>query len=137
MQLSPEMRSKIMASIRSRGNASTELRFVKILRDAQVTGWRRHQELPGHPDFVFRAPRIAVFIDGCFWHSCPRCSKPPSQNRSYWQPKLERNRLRDRSVSKQLRASGWIVIRIWEHQLDNPSAVLRRLERALTERAGS
>lgn len=132
MQLSPEKRSKIMTSIRSRGNASTELRFVEILRRTHITGWRRHQELPGHPDFAFRDPRVAVFIDGCFWHCCPHCSKPPKQNKSYWEPKLRRNRERDKAVSMQLRKSGWTVLRIWEHELAHSLRVSRRLERALT-----
>jgi DNA mismatch endonuclease (patch repair protein) len=131
VRLSPEMRSKIMASIRSRGNASTELRFIGILRGAHVTGWRRHQKLPGRPDFVFRSKRVAVFIDGCFWHGCPRCSNPPKQNKSYWGPKLQRNCERDKTVTMQLRRSGWTVLRIWEHQLEHPSTVLRRIEKAL------
>lgn len=122
-----------MTSIHSRGNASTELRFIEILRDAQIKGWRRHQNLPGRPDFIFRVPRVAVFIDGCFWHSCPRCSKPPMQNKSYWGPKLQRNHERDKAVNTQLRKSGWTVLRIWEHQLDQPSRVLRRLEALLVQ----
>jgi DNA mismatch endonuclease (patch repair protein) len=134
--LSPKMRSKIMTAIRSRGNASTELRFIEILRGAHIAGWRRHEDLPGRPDFVFRDRRVAVFIDGCFWHSCPRCSKPPKQNKSYWGPKLERNRERDKTVCKQLRKSGWTVIRFWEHQLDRPLKILRRLEKTLMRRAG-
>jgi DNA mismatch endonuclease (patch repair protein) len=137
VRLSPEMRSKIMTSIRSRGNASTELRFIEILRSARVRGWRRHQELPGRPDFAFRAQRTAVFIDGCFWHCCPRCSKPPKKNRSYWAPKLQRNCERDKEVSTQLRKAGWTVLRIWEHQLDKPIMILRRLERALAKRSNA
>jgi DNA mismatch endonuclease (patch repair protein) len=124
-----------MASIRSRGNGSTELRFASLLRGANISGWRRHLPLPGHPDFVFRTARVAVFIDGCFWHSCPRCSSPPRQNTSYWGPKLERNRERDRTVNRALRAAGWKVVRIWEHELNQPNRVLGRLQTALSASA--
>lgn len=131
MPLTPQQRSKIMSAIRSKGNASTELRFVAILKNARITGWRRHQNLPGKPDFVFRSERVAVFIDGCFWHCCPLCSKPPTQNKSYWGPKLKRNRERDALVLEELRARGWKVIRIWEHELERPALALRRLRRQL------
>ena len=60
-----------MAAIRSRGNKDTELKLASILRASGITGWRRHQPLPGHPDFIFRHARLAVFVDGCFWHGCP------------------------------------------------------------------
>ena len=133
MKLTREKRSKIMASIRSRGNESTELRFATLLRGARIAGWRRHLPLPGRPDFAFRRARVAVFIDGCFWHSCPRCSSAPKQNKSYWGPKLERNRQRDRAVSNQLREAGWTVVRIWEHELNQPKGALNRLRQRLQE----
>ncbi|WP_221270092.1 very short patch repair endonuclease [Edaphobacter lichenicola] len=131
MKLTPESRSKIMSAIRSRGNASTELRFANLLRVAHITGWRRHQNLPGRPDFAFRREKIAIFIDGCFWHACPRCAKVPRQNQDYWGPKLARNKERDLRVTAELGASGWTVLRVWEHQLKTPASVLQRIDRAL------
>jgi DNA mismatch endonuclease (patch repair protein) len=106
-----------MASIRSTGNKSTETKFLKLLRAAKIWGWRRHRKLKGNPDFVFKERRVAVFIDGCFWHGCPRCYKMPCDNRSYWKSKVESNRSRDRRNAKLLRSLGWKVIRVWEHTL--------------------
>lgn len=131
MKLPPESRSRIMSAIRSRGNTSTELRFATLLRSVHITGWRRHQNLPGRPDFVFRGERVVVFVDGCFWHSCPRCSRVPRVNKRYWGPKLARNRERDCQVTDELRDSGWTVLRVWEHQLDRPSAILIKLSKRL------
>lgn len=67
------------------------------------------------PDFVFTRARIAVFVDGCFWHGCPEHSAVPKANPQYWVPKLERNRERDRRVTAALVAEGWNVVRLWEH----------------------
>ena len=110
-------RSQVMAAIRARGNKDTELKLAAILRAARITGWRRHQPLPGKPDFVFRSQRLAVFVDGCFWHGCPKHGHNPKSNRAYWLPKLRRNRERDAAISRQLSVAGWTVIRLWEHQL--------------------
>lgn len=114
---SPAQRSRIMALVKSRGNVSTEVRFVLILRARRITGWRRNTDLPGKPDVVFPAHRLAVFLDGCFWHGCPRCRKVPSSNKIYWRAKVARNRRRDREMSRVLRERGWRVLRIWEHSL--------------------
>jgi DNA mismatch endonuclease, patch repair protein len=67
------------------------------------------------PDIVFPGRRVAVFVDGCFWHSCPEHGTNPKVNTGYWGAKLERNRQRDQLVTEKLRADGWTVIRIWEH----------------------
>ena len=67
-------------------------------------------------DIVFRPRRIAVYLDGCFWHSCPEHGQLPQANRTYWKPKLERNVQRDEEVTRALEADGWTVIRIWEHE---------------------
>ena len=115
--LSREQRSRNMASIRSKGNATTEKAFLRLLRDSGLSGWRRHVDLPGKPDFVFRSKRIAVFIDGCFWHGCPRCYRLPEDNRRYWKTKVLTNRTRDRRTTRRLRSLDWRVIRIWEHSL--------------------
>jgi DNA mismatch endonuclease (patch repair protein) len=76
--------------------------------------------------------RIAVFIDGCFWHSCPRCNQSPSSNVEYWAAKFQKNQNRDKLVSLRLRSKGWTVIRIWEHSLKkNHSKIMARLKRLL------
>ncbi len=115
--LTKEQRSRNMASIRSTGKKSTETQFLKILRAAKIWGWRRHPKLKGNPDFVFNEHRLAVFVDGCFWHGCPRCYKMPRDNRSYWKSKVESNRRRDRRNARLLRSLGWKVTRVWEHTL--------------------
>jgi DNA mismatch endonuclease (patch repair protein) len=120
-----------MAAIRSRGNKATELKLASILRAAHITGWRRHQPVPGHPDFIFRRVRRAVFVDGCFWHSCPKHGRKPGSNRAYWLPKLRRNRERDTAVKHSLCSAGWTVIRLWEHDLSTPNRCIARITRAL------
>jgi len=129
--LSREQRSRNMASIRSKGNATTEYAFLRLLRAAKISGWRRHPNLPGKPDFVFPSRRLAVFVDGCFWHGCPRCYRLPEDNRSYWQAKVRSNRLRDRRRSRELRSLNWKVLRIWEHSLKSTkgrASVLKKLK---------
>jgi len=127
-------RSRIMARVLGRGNLSTEQRFLRLLREARITGWRRHLPLPGNPDFVFREFRVVVFLDGCFWHGCPRHLRLPADNRAYWSGKIGRNRRRDRRAARELKARGWRVVRVWEHALRNAAArkrALARVRRAL------
>ena len=81
------------------------------------------KELRRTADLVFRRARVAVFLDGCFWHGCPKHGRKPGSNRGYWLRKLRRNKARDAAVSRQLSRTGWRVIRLWEHQLANPDAV--------------
>ena len=123
--------SQVMSRIRGRGNISTELTLARLFRQNGIKGWRRHLRLPGTPDFAFQETRIAVFVDGCFWHGCPRCFSPPKANRKFWDEKMSRNRLRDRRVNSEMRRRGWFVLRVWEHQLPNPSSVIRRITRNL------
>lgn len=107
-------RSAVMALIRSRGNAATELRMIALLRAHGLTGWRRGQRVFGRPDFVFRRERVAVFVDGCFWHGCPRHATQPRTRAAYWAAKFARNKARDRKVVRTLRRAGWTVLRVWE-----------------------
>lgn len=125
--LTRTQRSRNMASIRSIGNATTEKVFLRLLREAGVSGWRRHVSLPGRPDFTFRARRLAIFLDGCFWHGCPRCYRLPEDNRKYWSKKLLMNRRRDCRHTRNLRCLGWKVLRIWEHSLKTPAQRARIL----------
>jgi DNA mismatch endonuclease, patch repair protein len=110
-------RSEVMSRIRGRGNKATELALMKLFRRDRITGWRRHQPIFGKPDFVFREARLAVFVDGCFWHGCPKHCKTPAGNRAFWKKKLAANKARDRRVNRVLRGDGWRVVRIWEHDL--------------------
>lgn len=130
-RLTRASRSLVMRRNRGRGNRSTELRLRAFLVRSRVRGWRLgdRSEVPGRPDFIFTGPRVAVFVDGCFWHGCPRCRSIPVSNRSFWRAKIARNKSRDRRVGRLLRSKGWKVVRIWEHQLttDGPSVVLRIL----------
>lgn len=128
-------RSTLMSTIRSKGNKATELRLINIMRESGINGWRRHQPLSGRPDFVFRKSKVAVFVDGCFWHGCPRCYRAPASNQMFWEEKLARNRARDKKVTRELRQAGWRVIRIWEHSLNKPAGVVRRIAEALEKGA--
>lgn len=133
---SSNYRSALMGRIRSHGNKTTELKLIEIFKDNGITGWRRKQNLVGKPDFVFRRSRVCVFVDGCFWHGCPKCYRSPSSNQVYWSAKIERNRARDRLVTRTLKASGWRVLRIWEHQLADKARgrLLSRLSKYLGQR---
>lgn len=110
-------RSEVMSRIRGRGNKATELALAQLFHRHGVTGWRRNQPLFGKPDFTFRRQRVVVFVDGCFWHGCPKHSTLPASNGVFWEKKLLGNMVRDRLVTKTLRGQGWRVIRIWEHEL--------------------
>src|SRR5262245_22941360 len=107
---STEKRSAVMALIRSSGNKSTEFRLVQLLREHGIGGWRRKFPLLGKPDLVWRKSRVAVFLDGCFWHGCPRHGHTPRSRLDYWVPKLARNAARDRAVTRELRSRGWKVV---------------------------
>lgn len=106
-----------MALVRGSGNKRTELRLISVFRDAGIAGWRRNQDVFGRPDFVWRKARVAVFVDGCFWHSCPKHSRIPKSRQEFWVPKLARNRDRDSVVNRTLKKAGWTVIRFWECEL--------------------
>jgi DNA mismatch endonuclease (patch repair protein) len=125
-------RSEVMSRIRGHGNKDTELALIKVFRLHRMTGWRRHQPVFGKPDFVFSAVRVAVFVDGCFWHGCPEHSAMPRNNRVFWAKKLAANKARDRLVTRTLRRAGWRVVRIWEHDLTKrASACVTRIKAAL------
>ena len=144
-----EERSRVMSLIRGRGNKSTEKAFVSMMKGASITGWRRHvslkiepqyNERSGNndlrkpsvsttvrPDFIFRNLKVAVFLDGCFWHRCPIHFRSPSNNAEFWKKKIDANVMRDRRVDLALRAKGWRVLRFWEHELLAPMRVVRKL----------
>lgn len=132
---SRKTRSRVMSRIRSSGNHSTEKRLMTLFRESGIVGWRRRCRLFGRPDFVFYAERVVVFVDGCFWHGCPRCRNKPRTNTGYWTNKNRRNMARDRLVSRTLTKTNWLVVRIWEHSLVQPNAVVSRIKKCLKKRA--
>lgn len=79
--------------------------------------YRLHHKLPGRPDIVFVKPRVAVFVDGCFWHGCPQHGVRPQTNRGFWDNKIRSNRKRDEMAGTQLESEGWVVLRFWEHEV--------------------
>ncbi len=131
----PAKRSAVMSLIRSRGNRATELRLIALMREHGITGWRRNARVFGKPDFVFRRERVAVFVDGCFWHGCPKPKHAPlpKNNADWWATKLSRNKARDLLANRTLRKAGWTVLRVWECDLARKHwpRVARRVARAL------
>lgn len=126
-------RSEVMSRIRGSGNKDTELALAKLFRQHGITGWRRYQKVFGKPDFIFPKLRLAVFVDGCFWHGCPKHATKPKNNRRFWQRKFSANKKRDRLVNRTLSKGGWRVMRIWECALTRKRAerTLKRIVNAL------
>ena len=126
-------RSEVMSRIRGKGNKDTEVALAKLFRLHGITGWRRHYKIEGKPDFAFPKHKLAVFVDGCFWHGCPKHGTQPKGNKEFWLAKLEANKMRDRKVNRLLRAKCWRVIRIWEHDLvkSRQARTIARIRKAL------
>jgi len=122
--MSAEDRSLTMSKIRSK-DTSPELALRRTLWSAGLR-YRKHYG-PFKIDIAFPGKKVAVFVDGCFWHGCPEHGTSPSSNQAYWAPKLERNKRRDRERTARLEAEGWTVIRIWEHDLKHPEDVVRMI----------
>jgi DNA mismatch endonuclease (patch repair protein) len=112
-----ETRSAVMSKVHSKGNKSTELRLIEIFAERGIKGWRRNYPVKGHPDFVFPKKRIAVFVDGCFWHGHDCRNTRPKQNEDFWAAKRERNIKRDIATTEAFEKRSWTVLRIWECEL--------------------
>lgn len=128
-------RSRTMAAVRS-----TDTKPERALRSAlHALGFRYRLGQSIHPDsgrvvkpdLVFVGRRVAVFVDGCFWHRCPEHFRAPGSSEDYWVPKIERNVERDRATNERLAAAGWTVIRVWEHEVASDAA--ERAAAVLTE----
>jgi DNA mismatch endonuclease (patch repair protein) len=125
-------RSRTMQAVRGKDNRTTERRLRLGLVRAGVRGWQvRPRGLTGNPDFFFPSAGIAVFVDGCFWHGCPTCGHIPRGNRTYWEAKIARNKVRDRRAALRLRADGYRVVRFWEHDMCNLQACVHSIQREL------
>ena len=132
--------SSAAASAIGRANKRTDTSCEVAVRSALHRGglrFRKDLALVGvgrrvRPDVVFTRARVAVFIDGCFWHSCPVHGRVPKSNLDYWLPKLERNRQRDQEVDAALADAGWVIVRVWEHEV--PEAVAAHVKRVVKAR---
>lgn len=129
-------RGQLMARVRGVGNQTTEQRLVVLLRSTGLTGWRRHLLLPGKPDFVWPKAKVAVFVDGCFWHGHD-CGKnvTPKTNAKAWREKIQRNQARDRRVDRALRRDDWSVLHLWECTLTRtPERCIAKIRHRIEKR---
>jgi DNA mismatch endonuclease (patch repair protein) len=127
-RMSKEKRSKVMASIRSE-DTRPEMELRRSL-------WERGLRYRVHygkekVDIAFPSKKVAVFVDGCFWHGCPEHSHQPKSNDGYWRPKLQKNKERDLAKEGRLEAEGWTVVRLWEHELSDISSAAQKVMQAL------
>ena len=123
-------RSEIMSKVRSKNNKSTELKLIQLFKENHIVGWKRNYPVKGHPDFVLLDKKIAVFVDGCFWHGHDCRNTRPSDNADYWKKKRERNMKHDKEITELFERRGWIVIRIWECEMKkkNREKLISRLK---------
>jgi DNA mismatch endonuclease (patch repair protein) len=131
--VSKRVRSKIMSTVRSKGNRTTELALARRLWAAGLRGYRKQWPVEGKPDFAWPGLKVAVFVDGCFWHGCTRCKYLPRSHTKFWRNKIDANKRRDRRVADRLRREGWMVIRIRECKVGRQSS-LHRIAVALAMR---
>ena len=130
---SKEDRSAIMRSVKSKNTKSTELTVIKLFKENHITGWRHNYNVKGHPDFVFLNKKVAIFVDGCFWHGHDCRNTRPSENSEYWAKKRERNVRHDKEINVLFEKRGWTVLRIWECELKkkNQANTLKRIKSVL------
>ncbi len=121
--LTPAQRKLNMSRIRGK-DTSPEMKIRKLLFSKGIRGYRITSKLPGKPDIVFPRKRVAVFIDGCFWHKCPVHFQEPDTRKEFWMGKIDRNVERDQVINRKLEEAGWKVIRIWEHQVRENSELV-------------
>jgi DNA mismatch endonuclease (patch repair protein) len=126
---SKRKRSEIMSAIHGKNNKTTEWVIRSRLISKGIRGWKMNvSNLPGKPDFVFTNRKVAIFVDGCYWHGCSKCRTIPISNRKFWKKKIEGNIKRDNLVNRKLRKLGWKVLHIWEHDIKkNPSSCITRI----------
>lgn len=127
--LSKSDRKKTMRAVKG-SKTSLERSLWSMLAGKGIRGWKQNcQGIIGKPDVAFPKEKVALFIDGCFWHKCPICNRPmPQTNIDYWEKKIARNFKRDEEVNNNLQDMGWKVIRIWEHEIKDKQKRLEILE---------
>ena len=114
--LSPEQRSRLMSTVRGQ-DTGVEITLRRLIWGKGFRYRKNHRVMGIKVDLAFPRYRIVVFIDGCFWHGCPICYKPPTTRTDYWSSKLKRNVANDERINNFLRASGFKVLRFWEHEV--------------------
>jgi len=117
-----------MSRISSKKNKSTEIKLITLFKANGVKGWRRGYSVKGHPDFVFLKQKIAIFVDGCFWHGHDCRNTRPKDNEEFWQKKRERNIAHDKQINELFQKRGWTVIRVWECELKGKELPLKLRE---------
>ncbi|WP_048151974.1 very short patch repair endonuclease [Methanolacinia paynteri] len=129
-----EQRSRNMSAIRAK-NTKPELIIRRGLYARGIRGYRIHHNIAGKPDLVFTRQKIAIFIDGCYWHKCPICFHEPQTNRNFWMKKINGNVERDLQVNEELKKNGWLVLRFWEHEVrKEQESVVDRIAEAIKKR---
>jgi len=127
-KFSKEVRSKIMSKVQRNSKPEQVLRKALFRLGYRYSLNHRFKELNFKPDIVMVSRKVCIFVDGCFWHKCPKCFKAPKSNKRYWKPKIERNVERDKEQNIYLKKNGWKVIRVWEHEIrKNLDKVLNRI----------
>jgi len=114
--LTPSQRKYNMSRVRGK-DTGPEIKLRKLLLSQGIRGYRIHYNLPGKPDIVFIKKKIAIFVDGCFWHKCPVCFQEPETRKEFWMKKIGTNVERDLKNTRQLQEEGWTVLRFWEHEI--------------------
>lgn len=124
-----------MSSIRGKHNRSTEICLKMAIVRSGINGWELHsKKLLGTPDFYFHRPKFAVFVDGFFWHDCPKCGHIPKTRSEFWEAKIKKTKQRDRKKRSELRKIGIRTLGVWEHELKESSGVdkvIKKIERKI------
>jgi len=129
--LSREKRSKVMASIRGK-NTKPEVTIRKILWKKGMRYRLHNKSVFGTPDISIKKKKIAIFVDGCFWHGCNRCYKEPKTNVEFWRNKIIQNKKRRIKVRRHLKKEGWRILEFWEHEINSdPVLVSKKIKLVL------
>ena len=115
-RVSKKVRSRIMSQIHGK-NTGPEKIMREYLKNRRFKFSAHHRIAGYRVDFALPRRRVAVFVDGCFWHACPKCFRQPKSNKAYWKKKISQNVKRDRRIDKEIRSSGWKTVHFWEHSL--------------------
>ena len=131
-----EVTTKVMKANKSK-DTKPEVALRKALREAGYPGYRLHwKKAPGHPDIAYPGRKVAIFVNGCFWHRCPYCNPSfPKHNHEYWESKFQRNLERDKRVVQELESTNWTVIVVWECEIrTNLDGVVAMIESKLVSK---